>query len=66
MNVKHRLELTASMLLHRVGRRAFDENGAMTTEMMILTAALSIAAALALVLLRSKITEAANNIQTSP
>ena len=62
----HRYELVAATVLARLGRRAYRDDGALTTEMMILTAVLSIVAVGAVVILRAKLGDAANNIETDP
>lgn len=65
-NLAHQLEMAASLMLAKVGRRAFDEKGALTTEMMILTAVLCTVAIAALAILRTIMTDTANNIPTDP
>ncbi len=66
MNPLHRYEMAASLLLARIGRRPYDDDGALTTEMMILTAVLSVIAVGAVIVLRAKMQDAANNIETDP
>lgn len=51
--------------LHRLGREAYDERGALTTEMMILTAVLCLIAVAAYALLNGAMGDAAEQIDVN-
>ncbi len=66
MNLPHRFEMAASVALAKLGRRAYDDEGALSTEMMLLAAIVTIVAIAGGVLLMQSMNNAAGNIQTDP
>ena len=62
----HRLEMMARALLAKLGRRASEERGALSTEMMLLAAIVTIIAIAAGGLLYGAMTNAANQIPDNP
>ena len=44
MNLTQRLEMIAAVALQKIGRRAYDDEGALSTEMMLLAAIVTIIA----------------------